>query len=212
MQETTAIVILAKAPVPGLAKTRLVPALGEQGAAELAARLLRRTLQAALEADVGPVELCVTPALVDVGWQRVTIPPTVLTSDQGDGDLGARLERAAQRWLTKNTPVLLIGTDCVEMSGSLLQAAAADLHAADAVLYPARDGGYVLLGLRRFNQSLFRAIPWSTDEVCARTLQRLQALGWSTILGRTFHDLDDPEDLALAPELIPDYCRSHTDS
>jgi len=80
------IVLFAKAPLPGLAKTRLIPALGALGAAELARRMLKHAVTQALAAEVGPVELCVTPFHQESTWQSLGIPAAVTWSDQGEGD------------------------------------------------------------------------------------------------------------------------------
>ena len=195
----TRIIIFAKVPLPGFAKTRLIPALGAQGAADLALRMLDSTLMAACDADIGPVELCVSPAIEDACWHEISLPSRVKTSSQGVGDLGQRLARAAQRALASAQPLILIGTDCVEMCPQLLQQAAQRLQKHDAVIYPSADGGYALLGLRRFDHTLFDGIPWSTAQVCQQTITRIQALGWQLAQGDTLHDIDEPADLALLP-------------
>lgn len=193
------IIIFAKAPQPGLAKTRLIPALGEQGAASLACAMLLHTLQAALEAEAGTVELCVTPAIDDAAWRDVPLPDGIVISAQGEGDLGTRMARAAQRASEGGERVLLIGTDCVEMSASLLQQAARSLFDCDAVIHCTTDGGYALLGLDRFDASLFVDMPWSTDAVASRTLTRLGRLGWHTHVAQMLHDVDEPQDLKRLP-------------
>ena len=195
----TRIIIFAKVPLPGFAKTRLIPALGAQGAADLALRMLDSTLMAACDADVGPVELCVSPAIEDACWHEISLPSRVKTSSQGVGDLGQRLARAAQRALASGQPLLLIGTDCVEICPQLLQQAAQRLQKHDAVIYPSADGGYALLGLCRFDHTLFDGIPWSTAQVCQQTTTRIQDLGWQLAQGDTLHDIDEPADLALLP-------------
>lgn len=195
----TRIIIFAKVPLPGFAKTRLIPALGAQGAADLALRMLDSTLMAACDADIGPVELCVSPAIEDACWHEISLPSRVKTSSQGVGDLGQRLARAAQRALASGQPLLLIGTDCVEICPQLLQQAAQRLQKHDAVIYPSADGGYALLGLRRFDHTLFDGIPWSTAQVCQQTTTRIQDLGWQLAQGDTLHDIDEPADLALLP-------------
>jgi rSAM/selenodomain-associated transferase 1 len=201
MPGSTRIVIFAKAPQAGFAKTRLSAALGAQGAADLARRMLAHTLQSALAAGLGPVELCVTPAPGEPSWDDVTVPAGVQWSDQGSGDLGARMARAAQRALDGGTPVLLIGTDCPELDCAQLHSAAAALQegGVDAVLTPAFDGGYVLLGLARFDASLFAGIAWSTASVAAATHQRLQQLGWRVQSQAMLHDIDEPADLQWLP-------------
>ncbi|WP_332669883.1 TIGR04282 family arsenosugar biosynthesis glycosyltransferase [Aromatoleum sp.] len=192
---TVRVIVFAKAPLPGLAKTRLIPALGADGAARLAARMLGATLAAACDAKLGPVELCVAPDARDPAWQGVPIPPGVMVTSQGDGDLGARMSRAAARAVARSEAVLLIGTDCPQMSTGVLRAAAQALRDADAILHPSSDGGYVLLGLARFDPRLFTRIAWSTASVAATTVERIRALGWSLTLGATFDDIDVPDDL-----------------
>lgn len=188
-------VIFAKAPLPGFAKTRLIPALGAQGAADLARRLLLRAVQEATSANVGPVELCVTPAVTDEVWRTILIPAAVQWTEQGEGDLGERMARAAQRVLDCGEAVLLTGTDCPELKAAQLQQAASALRCCDATLVPAFDGGYVLLGLKRFHRSLFEGIAWSTDRVAKETVQRLKQLEWSVQHLPMLHDIDEPEDL-----------------
>ena len=195
----TRIVIFAKAPVPGAAKTRLIPALGQEGAARLAAEMLAAAAAAAVAADLGEPELCATPAPETPDW--VTFRPTeVRMTDQGAGDLGERLARAASRVLAAGEQVLLIGTDCPALDAARLRAAVERLDTHDAVIHPTHDGGYALLGLRRFDPLLFSEIAWSTASVAGETIARVRALGWSLHIGDTLHDIDEPEDLAaLAP-------------
>jgi rSAM/selenodomain-associated transferase 1 len=194
------ILIFAKAPVAGLAKTRLIPSLGAQGAAELARRMLAYTLEQALLAGVGPVELCVTPSPANAVWQTFTAPATVTWSDQGEGDLGARMARAARRSDNRGEAILLIGTDCPALDAEQLGVAAQSLESFDATLVPSADGGYVLLGLKRFHASLFEGIAWSTDTVAHETLLRIQQLGCRVHIYPRVHDIDEPEDLQWLPE------------
>lgn len=193
---STTLLIFAKAPAPGFAKTRLIPALGSEGAARLAQKLLYRTLDAAQGSDIERKELCVTPAIDDSRWQSAELPENMAISDQGGGDLGERMARAAKRALQESDRVILTGTDCVEINPSLLKEAAEALEEADAVIYPTADGGYALLGLTSFDASLFADMPWSTDKVAQLTLDRMNRLNWRVTLGRQLHDIDTPEDLS----------------
>jgi hypothetical protein len=193
------VVIFVKAPLAGLAKTRLIPALGQQGAAELAKRLLGHTLREALAAQVGPVELCVTPSAAHPIWPTLAIPRAVPLTEQGEGDLGERMARAARRVLAAGESVLLIGTDCPQLDAAQLQQAASALQHAHAALLPAFDGGYVLLGLNQFDASVFSGITWSTDSVASSTFQRLEQLNWRMHIGPTLHDIDAPPDLQWLP-------------
>ena len=193
------IVIIAKAPRPGYAKTRLIPALGAQGAAALAQKMLRHAVSIALNARVGPVELCAAPDKEDPAWATLALPAELAWSDQGEGDLGERMARAALRTVHRGESVLLIGTDCPQMDTAHLQRAAASLQSADACLTPTLDGGYALLGLHQFHASLFSHMPWSTAAVAAQTVRRAAAIPWSLHLLNTLRDVDEPCDLLALP-------------
>ncbi|MEA3051355.1 MAG: uncharacterized protein QOG72_258 [Sphingomonadales bacterium] len=186
----TRIVIFAKAPVPGRAKTRLIPALGAEGAAALAREMLERTVEEALATGL-PVELCGEP---DAAQWHEARPGLALTA-QGEGDLGERLARAAERVLGEDR-ILLVGADCPELDRTRLRGAADALRNHDAVIHPAEDGGYALLGLRRFDPSVFEGISWSTAAVAAQTIAKIEPLGWSLHLGEVLRDVDEPADLA----------------
>jgi rSAM/selenodomain-associated transferase 1 len=195
-------VILAKAPRPGEVTTRLAPALGQDEAARLAERLLRRTIGTACASALGVVELCASPAPGDSAWQRLSWPPELAWSEQSGGDLGERMAAVARRVLASGANLLLLGMDCPELEVHHLQTAAAQLSGSDAALIPSLDGGYVLLGLRRLHPALFQAVPWSTDAVCAVTRERLRTLGWSWSEQCPLADLDEPGDLDRLPQTI----------
>lgn len=191
------IVIFAKAPAPGHAKTRLIPALGEVGAARLARRMLAGTVAEAISAGLGTPELCATPDPGDPLWSGL-LPTGVRVSVQGEGDLGERLASAARRVIREGERILLIGTDCPDLDAPRLRAAASQLDHHDAVIHPAVDGGFVLLGLGRYDASVFQGISWSTDSVAHDTKARISALGWSLHIGDTLRDIDEPADLEVA--------------
>jgi hypothetical protein len=194
------LLVFAKAPQAGAAKTRLIPALGAQGAATLARRMLLHTLEQALAADAGPVELCMSPASDDPAWQGVNLPAGITRSAQGEGDLGQRMARAIARVTTPpGQPVLLMGTDCPALSAQRIAEAAQALAQHDAVLIPVADGGYVLIGLHAPCPAIFADMAWSTPTVAALTLQRLAALGQRVWMGPTLHDIDEPADLVHLP-------------
>lgn len=195
----TRIIIFAKAPQPGFAKTRLIPALGAERAAELARQMLFDTLHEALAADIGPVELCATPEINQAAWQGIHLPAGIEIFAQGEGDLGARLAHASKRALKNAESVLLVGTDCVELSSALLREAAQALHEHEAIIHCTADGGYALLGLKRFEPFLFSDMPWSTNAVADTTIARIGQLGWSVRVGQMLHDVDEPEDLKYLP-------------
>lgn len=190
-----AVLVMAKAPLPGLAKTRLIPALGAAGAAALAARMLRHTLDEALAAGLGPVTLCAAPQASHPAFAEIARDERLTMADQGEGDLGARMQRAFEAALPEHAGALLIGTDAPALDAAMLRAAHAALADRDAVIVPAHDGGYVLIGLRRVEPRLFEGMPWSTPQVLAITRERLQEAGlrWAEL--PALHDIDEPADL-----------------
>ncbi len=177
-------------PEPGKAKTRLIPALGADGAADLHRRLTERAVATVLAAGLA-LELRVTGA--PVAKFREWLGAGLSVVDQGEGDLGARLARAAQE-----VPVLLIGSDIPDLTTGLLHGAVAALEGAPAVIGPAEDGGYWLLGLAVPAPQLFDAIDWGTERVFAQTMARLPD---NTPQLAMLADLDRPEDLARWPGL-----------
>ena len=194
------LVIFAKAPQAGLAKTRLIPALGAAGAADLARQMLAHTLAQALAAGAQKVELCMSPAAGDPAWRGVALPGSVELSAQGRGGLGERMNRAMNRALTQQAAVLLMGSDCPTLSAGHMAEAARRLMDHDAVLIPAADGGYVLIGLKAPCPGVFAPMAWSTSVVAAETLGRLAALKKRVWLGPTLHDIDDAVDLVHLPD------------
>ncbi len=199
------LLILAKAPVPGMAKTRLAPALGFEGAARVARALLQRTEQLAETARqqhiVASVHWALTPAPDHPAWTDWRLSPAF---DQGHGTLGDRLNHAFQA--LNDGPLLVIGTDCPALTPAHLSAAAQALKTQDAALLPACDGGFVLLGLplNPTTRTLDWAtgITWSTDQVAQQTQDKLTTAGLSLWRGPTLTDLDTPDDWAA---LTPDW-------
>lgn len=171
------MLVFSRTPVPGRVKTRLVPRLGEWRAARLHARLTAHALRVAAAARCGSVEL------VDTAKQR-------------GADLGGRMHRALARALRRHRAAIVIGSDCPALEpADLVRAARLLAGGCDAVIAPAEDGGYVLLGARRISVRLFTDIEWGGREVFKTTARRLDALGyrWRTL--RTLWDVDRPGDL-----------------
>ena len=213
------VLVMAKAPVAGFAKTRLIPALGAEGAAALAERLLAHAAAQALEADLGPVEICCAPDASHAAFRRLAHAGTVRLADQGAGDLGERMARAFGRVFagssagayagssagSSTTPsgrdkrVLMIGTDAPALDAAMLRRAADALADHDAVFVPAFDGGYALIGLRAAAPVLFQGMAWSHAQVMLHTRERLRAAGLRYAELPAVHDIDEPADLAHLP-------------
>jgi len=184
-----AIAILAKAPIAGVAKTRLIPALGPEGAARLQERLLVAAVATALE--VGTVTLWAAPDTSHPAFQQFA--PRVRLACQPDGDLGTRMLGAIA---AENRPVLVIGTDCPALTADHLRRSADLLHdGIDVVVSPAEDGGYVLIGMRTPEPRLFSDMVWSTPTVMMETRRRLACLNLSWREPARLWDVDVPRDL-----------------
>lgn len=196
---STQLIVFAKAPEPGLAKTRLIPALGATGAAALAERMLAHAVGVAAAAGFGQVELCATPSARHASLQRLGALHGLDLSDQGEGDLGERMHRALARALRKHRRAVLIGSDAPGLDAAMLQQAAAALATHDAVFVPALDGGYVLVGLQRPAVMLFEGIAWSTASVMAQTRERARAAGLSWAELTPVADIDEGADLVHLP-------------
>ena len=179
----------------GRVKTRLIPLLGDHGAAALHRNLAGRALAVARESAVGPVELWCTPDTDDVFFAACRDRFHVTLHRQHEGDLGARMLNAFRDALTRSRHALLAGTDCPSLTASDFREAAGALHeGCDAVFCPAEDGGYVLVGLSQAMPALFDAMTWGTATVMEETRQRLRNLGWRWHELPVHWDVDRPED------------------
>jgi len=204
------LIVFAKAPEPGRAKTRLIPALGAAGAAALHTRLVEHTLTTVTSAALCPVQLWCAPdtdhPFFDACHQRFAV---TLHPQQGT-DLGERMAHAMLHNLQQGYNSIIIGTDCPALSATNFEQAFTLLQGNnDVVLGPADDGGYVLMGLKRFSAELFSNIRWGTCEVLETTRERIDKLQWSLTELGTFQDIDRPEDLPAA-EHMPGHTRVHT--
>ena len=188
--------------MPGASKTRLIPLLGADGAAQVHQKMLDLTIATAVRARVGPLQLwadpgCSHPHFVELR-RRFALS---LRRQRGPG-LGERLAHSTQSALERHCAVIVIGTDCPGLQESDLCTAALRLRdGVDAVIGPAHDGGYYLIALRRFSPSLFESMPFGTSSVLNTTRTRLRELGWTWSELDVRHDVDHPDDLARYPEL-----------
>jgi rSAM/selenodomain-associated transferase 1 len=191
--EPVAVAVLAKAPVAGFAKTRLVPVLGAVRAARLQARLIERTIETACAAGIGPITLWGAPDDSHPLFQTLRTRRPIALAPQPKRDLGARMLAALK---AVDGPALVVGTDCPALMPAHLRTAAEILRTgADAVVFPAEDGGYVLIGLRRPIPALFTGMLWGTADVMAETRRRMRhhKLTWQEPV--TLWDVDVADDL-----------------
>jgi rSAM/selenodomain-associated transferase 2/rSAM/selenodomain-associated transferase 1 len=191
------IIIFTRYPLPGKTKTRLIPVLGAQGAADLQRRMAEHVIAEAknLAARRGvALEICCEGG--NEALFRKWLGNRFSYREQSAGDLGTRMDVAFKdAFLEGNKRVLLVGTDLPGLSDKILETALEDLQHHDAVLGPARDGGYYLVGLKQRVPSLFLGIPWGTQEVLAQTMEIVHRKGLSVKLLELLNDIDRPEDL-----------------
>lgn len=188
-----ALVLFAKYPVPGFAKTRLIPALGAQGAALVHRHLTERTV-ATLLASGAPVE--VRYAGADLAQMRAWLGDDVALVEQVPGGLTERMIDAS-----RPAPHIFFGADTPDLDVGMVRAAMAALVTHDVVIGPAEDGGYYLIGMQTAQTGLLTDMPWSTAQVFPRTMARCAAMGLTCLTLPVLADCDRPEDLDRWPDL-----------
>jgi hypothetical protein len=198
--ERIPVCIFAKPPVAGKVKTRLIPAFGAQAAAELASAMLRDVWAA--------VSACpqLRPVLASAAEGEFPVP--VPDGDlwlQPAGDLGQRIETILCKGLLHAPVAIAIGADTPLLGSGHLIAAVRSLHMNDAVLGPAADGGFYLLGLSRCPAGLLRALPWSTPLTFAATRTRLLSNGFRLAELDALSDVDTPQDVQALTEALRQY-------
>ncbi|HLN16815.1 MAG TPA: TIGR04282 family arsenosugar biosynthesis glycosyltransferase [Acidimicrobiales bacterium] len=193
--------VLAKAPVPGRVKTRLCPPLSPEEAADLAAAALADTMVA-----VGRSSARRRVLVVD-GDPTGVVPPGCDHLSQRPGDLGARLAGAFEdAYATSPLPMVLVGMDTPQLTPHLLEEAAAALASGgtDAVVGPAADGGFWLLGLRQPVPGLFDGVPMSRATTGEALSGRLAHLGLRWRVGPVRRDVDELDDAVAVAHVAPD--------
>jgi uncharacterized protein len=199
--KTNCLIIFTRYPEPGKTKTRLIPALGEEKAAQLHRRMAEhtilqaRSLSCAIEVwYVGGSEELIQDWLGrDLCYRK-----------QPAGDLGDRMCGAFRSAFEQGyQSVMIVGTDCPELTTDFMAQGFASLRNQVVTIGPAIDGGYYLIGLQRLVPELFQKINWSTAMVFAETLAIADKLQLPTYLLPSLHDIDLPDDLQyLDPEWL----------
>ena len=191
------LLLMARAPVAGESKTRLIPALGAEGAALLQGYLVERQVRQALSAGLAPLSLWGAGECGHPLFRRMRQRYAITLHCQQGRDLGARMAHAVSESLVGAHYVILFGSDIPELDGNVLhQSCQAMEEGVDAVLVPAEDGGYALIGLRCAHPALFSDIDWGSDRVMAQTRERMKRLGWRWVELAPLWDLDRPQDLS----------------
>lgn len=197
------ILVFTRTPVPGRVKTRLIPAIGSERAANLHRAMLWRAVATAVAADVGPVGVWCSPSSAHPYLGVIRRHFGISLHEQSDGDLGERMHHALASESRDGTGVLLIGSDCPFLEAADLQDAARALgDGAHAVIGPALDGGYYLIGVQRSDAQIFAGIDWGSARVLTDTREHFRRLGWRWHELTTRRDVDRPEDLSYLEDLL----------
>ena len=202
MPEQLIFAQLAREPVSGQVKTRLIPALSALQAMSLHSAMVERIARTLCDSGLGEVRLWVDGDENHALFTRCRRLGVSVILRQSGGDLGERMAAICEQCLARAAAVVLVGSDAPSIDAGYLQTASQALAEVDAVLGPALDGGYVLFGLRRFTPELFSGISWGEDTVLEKTLEKLEALRWSYRLLETRPDIDRPEDLRHLPDSL----------
>ena len=191
------LIIFTRYPEPGKAKTRLAHALGDQGAADMHKKLTEQTLAKIRQLqDMRTVEVLIYFAGGDLQHMEEWLGAGFIYQPQESGDLGKRLAGACSDAFRRGyRRVVIIGSDCPDLTATHIGQAFEALYDKDLVLGPATDGGYYLIGMNRENRSLFTQIPWGTETVMESTLKAGAKLGLAIKTLETLSDVDRPEDL-----------------
>jgi hypothetical protein len=190
------LMIFCKAPVPGQVKTRLIPDLTAEQAAELHIELSTKTLQRATRSNLCPVQLWCTPSTEHVFFTESKAAYPLLLKQQQGADLGERMHRAFCSAFSGYSRALLMGCDCPSMTEQDLEQALIALNQEnDVVLAPAEDGGYVMIGLSQSHPELFENMPWGTERVLDESRNRIERYKLSHYELNEQWDLDTPKDL-----------------
>lgn len=203
MTSKKALLIFAKEPSPGRVKTRLIPVIGATAAAELYEKLLYQTLMKSSKLqDIKKFLCCDTENSDESRCHKFADQFGFSFHTQSGEGIGERMYHALNDVSQENDQVILIGTDCPGYSVAYLKKAFELLDTYDAIIGPASDGGYVLIGMKKTQFDLFHDIPWSTNKVLAATRERLKSLGWQWTELETLNDIDEPSDLAHVQQLL----------
>lgn len=199
MTENNCLILFAKAPEHGEVKTRLASQLGHDRTLDLYRRMLQRQIALVNGVDNAHRQLWVSG---DISHPDLQGFAGDIVQQQG-GDIGARMHYALQQALTSHASAVLIGCDCPGVDNTYLEQAFQVLSSgSDAVLGPATDGGYILIGLRRSDEAIFQGIDWGTERVLAQTRNRLAACAYTWQELEPLHDIDEADDLEKQAMLV----------
>lgn len=181
-----ALIIFVRRPELGLVKTRIAAEVGDELALSVYTELLRHTRNVAEQVDCDRLLFYTDEVVTDDEWSHELFNKHI----QVEGDLGQRMMSAFETALRDHEQVIIIGSDCAQLSADIIVDAFSTLDDHDAVIGPTYDGGYYLLGLKSMEPTIFQNMVWSTDTVCAETINRLQKANKDCAKISTLSDID----------------------
>ena len=198
-----ALLVFAKAPIAGHAKTRLIPKLGSQGAAELHAQLVLHTLDNLVNPDSWDTLLWCAGNVDHIFFHQCNLDFDIkLFCQQGD-DLGQRMFHAVKTSLQNYDEICIVGTDCPALNENSIVKAYQALNDVDVVFNPAEDGGYVLIATNKIDEGLFEHVHWGTDQVMKESQKNIERMKWNSTCLDTLWDVDVPDDLQQLNRVFP---------
>lgn len=199
----TVLQIFAKAPIPGEVNTRLIPHIGVEAATQLQSDLIHDRLHQLAASQLCDTQLWCSPDIKHGLFSQCVADYGITLFKQNGIDLGERMSSAIKQGLEHYKNVVLIGTDVPSLNIERIKQAIELLRQGDkVVLVPAKDGGYVLIGMSRYYPEVFLTVPWGTDRVLAKTRGNIVALGLTLTALEACWDIDRVEDYERYRELI----------
>ena len=190
----SALIIFVKNPVAGKVKTRLADALGEENALMIYQKLLQHTCFITTNISVHKYVFYLEYINHNDLWKNEIYKKEL----QHGNDLGDRMKNAFDKLFQMGyKEVMLIGSDCYELTEEIILHAFDQLKEKDVVIGPAKDGGYYLLGMNVFIPQLFTGKAWSTNKVLQETLTEITSLNYSIYQLPVLNDVDTPDDVSF---------------
>ncbi len=194
------LIVFARQPIPGETKTRLQPGYSPERSAEIAAFMIRATVELAVSAWPGDVMLYAWPGVAHPLFQEIATEFKIGLAPQAEGDLGAKMLDALRAVMKSRGGAAIMGCDVPQCGWDVLDQANGWLARGKNVLGPTEDGGYYFIGLQEAQPKLFDEMPWGSNRILEMTLARAEKLGMEFNLLKTLRDIDTPADLWLVAQ------------
>jgi rSAM/selenodomain-associated transferase 1 len=185
------LIIFVRNPKLGKVKTRIAATLGESATLKVYEKLLEHTVE--ITKTVNADKFVYYSDRID--YKDIWNEELYFKRQQQPGDLGERMRTAFEQMLLKYKKVIIIGSDCLELTSQLIEDAFEILKTGDIVVGPARDGGYYLIGMKKVYPEIFSNKAWSTNTVLTETLRDIEQLGLTVVQLSVLSDVDEASDL-----------------